>query len=133
MADNCINGRWNEGTCVCRQGYDVGFDEHALNPRYCENELVAVVDLSNTLTSSGALLHFMAMTITIVLLAWGIMGVCSVYASIVSLYKLQRRTTKVEYLREGFNVKQSEYSDTELKNATLWEPPEEKFKQFKTA
>ena len=131
MADTCINGRWEEGICVCNQGYDIGFNDLILNPKYCENESVAIVDFSKNLLSSGSLLHYAAMAVTVTIATWGILGVCSVYFSVIGLCRLKRAIERVELEHREFKIKQSAYDGVKMKNAGLWDPPEKDFKCFK--
>ncbi len=127
MADNCINGHWEEGVCVCNKEYDVDFDYTNIKPEYCKNEIVTVVDLT---IISETLLHLLAITVTVVVLTWSVLGVCSIYFTVVGLYRLENKAKSVENDCEEFKIKKSGYDDVVLMNAALWDPPENVFKQL---
>lgn len=130
MVDNCINGRWVDGVCMCKQGYALGFDENNLNPKYCEKEIVAVIDFSDAFLSSEVLLHFTCITLTVLVFTWSIIAVHSVFVYLLSMRKLKMKTEKVELATKDWKEKKSEYEGVEIMNAGLWDPPQEQFQQL---
>ena len=131
MADNCINGRWEDSICVCKTGYDVGsFNDRNLDPKYCEKEIVAVIDFTNAWLLSGVFFHFIAITVTVIVLTWSILGVCSVFLTILALYRIEKNTERLENEYKEFKIKKNKYEDIKMMNAALWNPPEKVFKQL---
>ena len=130
--DTCVNGRWESGVCVCNQGYLSGFDENNLKPTYCEREIVAVIDYSDT-QSSTVLLDLISITLTIVVFAWGLLGVCSIFATVVYVYQLHKKTTEIKKVSSEFflAVNTDDSQRPEMKDAAVWEPSDKEFKQLK--
>ncbi len=69
----CINGHWEDGVCVCKQGYRTAFKEIALEPRYCATDITVVI--GNDPYDSEKLLHWTAMAVSLLLpcsKSWGV-------------------------------------------------------------
>ena len=127
MEDPCMQGKWEDGVCVCNQGYDVGFDELTLNPKYCANETVTIIELT-TYLSTEQLSHFISMAVTVVIATWSLLGLFSVFIAISELYQLHKAIQKVQMKWHTFKVEQNKYDEHELMSASLWDPPTKQFK-----
>ena len=125
MAENCIHGTWQDDECVCFQGFGLGYDERELNPVYCQDEAVTVINLNDyTYYNSEAILAYLAMGLTIAVATWCLVGLCTVFVSIMELFLLGRNIKKVEAELNAFFSEQVKYGSHRLKDAALWNLPE---------
>jgi hypothetical protein len=124
MADNdpCINGEWKNGVCVCNLGYELGFSETNLNPRYCENEIVTIIN-ANLYVTGEELVQHIAIMVTVWLATWSVIAVGILTHSLMEKIKMKQTLSQVQEDFDKFNNERKKYENHEKLDATLWCPP----------
>ena len=124
MADDnpCVNGRWEDGICKCDTGYQLGFTDEVLYPKYCEHQKVTIIQ-AIPYVSSEEIVIYISIMLTICLTVWSVLSLCTVIYNVLEKLKWNRKIKLIEGELQEFTEEKRKYENHEIFNATLWDPP----------
>lgn len=122
-ADPCVNGRWDNGICVCNTGYEIGFSDDVLYPRYCERQIVTVIQRNEYVTNEE-IVQYIAVMMTVCLAVWSVLSIFTLIYSVIEKLKWHKTIRQAEGELQMFHDKEKRYENHEMLDATIWSPPD---------